>query len=293
MATAGLLAGAAIAAGALLIVAGLLSRPQPLAEALARLDGANPRLSPTVGVRRRSAGWVAGVLGRAGIELADLDRDLRVAGRTREQQLVDQLTAGVAGLALPPVLALIASLGGVGVPVGFVVLATAGLAVCGFLLPNVLLRRQAAERRRAFRYALSSYLDLVNVILAAGAGVETALSDAADAGNGWAFDQLRAALARARLAGESPWRAFQRLGEELDLPELRETASGLALAGTHGARVRASLQARARAMRNRDLADMEGHAEAATERMSVPSVVLVVGFVAFIAYPALHAILGF
>jgi tight adherence protein C len=161
------------------------------------------------------------------------------------------------------------------------------------VLPDVLARRLAAERRRAFRYALSSYLDLVNVILAAGAGVETALSDAADAGHGWAFNQLRSTLARARLAGESPWRAFARLGEELDLPELRETASGLALAGTHGARVRASLQARAQAMRNRDLADMEGHAEAATERMSVPSVVLVVGFIVFVGYPAAYEILGF
>lgn len=185
------------------------------------------------------------------------------------------------------------TIGGVDVPLAFTVLATGGLAIAGFLLPDVLLRRLAAERRRAFRYALSSYLDLVNVILAAGAGVETALSDAADAGHGWAFTQLRSALARAQLAGESPWQAFRRLGEDLDLPELRETASGLALAGTHGARVRASLQARAQAMRTRDLADMEGHAEAATERMSVPSVVLVVGFIVFVAYPAAYEILAF
>jgi tight adherence protein C len=292
MVTAGLLAGAAIAGGMLLLTAGLFARPEPLATALARLDR-HPSPAGTGGARARSVGQVGELLVRAGLERSGLERDLRVAGRTREQHMIDKLTAFVAGLALPPVLAIIVALGGVPVPVGFTVLAAAGLAVTGFVLPEVLLRRLAAERRRAFRYALSSYLDLVNVILAAGAGVETALADAADAGHGWAFAQLRSALARAQLTGESPWAAFARLGEQLDLPELRETASGLALAGTHGARVRASLQARAQAMRNRDLADMEGHAEAATERMSVPSVVLVVGFIVFVGYPAAYEILGF
>lgn len=293
MVTAGLLVGAAIAGGLLLAAAGLLARPEPLATALARLDERPAPLADRRDARARSVGRVGELLARAGLERPELDRDLQVAGRTREQHLVDKLLAFVAGLALPPVLSIIVALGGVPVPIGFTVLAAAGLAVAGFVLPDVLLRRLAGERRRGFRYALSSYLDLVNVILAAGAGVETALTDATDAGHGWAFDQLRSALARARLGGESPWRAFQRLGEELDLPELRETASGLALAGTHGARVRASLQARAQAMRNRDLADMEGHAEAATERMSVPSVVLVVGFIVFVGYPAAYEILGF
>ncbi|MFA9430971.1 type II secretion system F family protein [Egicoccus sp. AB-alg2] len=293
MVTAGLVAGAAIAGGLLLAAAGLLARPEPLASALARLDGHPAPAPDRRDARARSVGRAGDLLAQAGLERPELDRDLQVAGRTREQHLVDKLLAFVAGLALPPVLAIIVALGGVPVPIGFTVLAAAGLAMAGFVLPDLLLRRLAAERRRGFRYALSSYLDLVNVILAAGAGVETALADAADAGRGWAFDQLRSALARARLAGESPWRAFQRLGEELDLPELRETASGLALAGTHGARVRASLQARAQAMRNRDLSDMEGHAEAATERMSVPSVVLVVGFIVFVGYPAAYEILGF
>jgi tight adherence protein C len=294
MLIAGLAAGAAVALGSMLLAAGLFARPEPLGAALARLAGNGPPCpEPAGGLRARSAGRLGSLLDRPGLASADLERDLQVAGKTREQHLIDKLTAAVAGLALPPALGVIVALGGVPVPVGFAVLATVGLAAAGFVLPDVLLRRLAAERRRAFRYALSSYLDLVNVILAAGAGVETALSDAADAGHGWAFAQLRSALARARLAGESPWRTFGRLGEELDLPELRETASGLALAGTHGARVRASLQARAQAMRSRDLADMEGHAEAATERMSVPSVVLVVGFIVFVGYPAAYEILGF
>ena len=291
----GMLAGAAIAAGLLLIGAGMVTRPEPLASALARLAGGDPvtTTSASSSVRARSADWLVDTLARAGWETPTLDRDLQMLGRPREQHLVDKLTAGVVGLALPPVLGLIVALGGIDLPLALLVVVAGGAAIGGFLLPDVLVRRSAARRRRAFRHALSSYLDLVNVILAAGGGVETALSDAADTGEGWAFRQLRAALARARLAGESPWRAFQRLGEDLDLPELREAAAGLALAGDHGARVRASLRARAQAMRSRDLADMEGAAEAATERMSVPSTVLVVGFIVFVGFPAAYEILRF
>jgi hypothetical protein len=38
---------------------------------------------------------------------------------------------------------------------------------------------------------------------------------------------------------------------------------------------------------------MEGDAEAATERMAVPSVLMVVGFVIFVGFPAVTEILGF
>ena len=41
----------------------------------------------------------------------------------------------------------------------------------------------------------------------------------------------------------TPWDNLRQLGEELDLPELAELASSIALAGTEGATVRASLAA--------------------------------------------------
>jgi hypothetical protein len=119
-----------------------------------------------------------------GIDLGNLDADLRVVGRGVEQHLIEKLTASVAGVLLPLGLALLATVGGATAPMSLVAVGSLGLGAAGFVLPDALLRSQAAERRRDFRYALSSYLDLVNVILAAGAGVETALSDAADAGHG-------------------------------------------------------------------------------------------------------------
>lgn len=299
MIAAGIIAGAGIAFGLMLIAYGFAPRREPLAQALADLldPPAVTRSTSAAGARTdwraRTSGRVATFLESVGIGVRNLDTDLRVVGRGVEQHLIEKLTAAVAGLLLPPALAVLASIGGGSVPMSLVAVGALGLGAAGFVLPDALLRAQAAERRRDFRYALSSYLDLAHIVLAAGAGVETALAYAAEAGDGWAFAELRAALHRSRLAGDSPWAAFQRLGEELGVSELREVASSLALAGTHGAKVRASLEARASALRSRDLTEMEGDAEAATERMAVPSVLMVVGFVIFVGFPAVTEILGF
>lgn len=291
----GLAIGALLGLGVTLVARGLLAGPVPLAEALRGLsvDDSDQVGASAQSLPLRAADALSAGLGRFGLSTSVRDADLRVAERSREHHHVEKLAGAVAGLALPPVLTIVTRVGGVATPVALAAVASLGLALAGYLLPDVLLKARAAERRRAFRYALSSYLDLVTVILAAGTGVETALLDAAGAGNGWAYRQLQSALDRSRLTGESPWRVFGRLGEELDLPELREVASSLDLAGTHGARVRLSLEARARAMRSRDLAETEADAESATERMSIPSVVLVVAFIVFVGFPAAYEILGF
>lgn len=290
----GLTVGALFGLGVTLLARGLLAGPVPLDDALRRLTLDDRGTTPVAAdLSLRAADALGTALARIGLSSSVRDADLRVVERTRERHNVEKLAGAVAGFALPPALLVVTRLGGVATPLALAAAASVALAIAGYALPDALLKTHAAERRRAFRYALSSYLDLVTVILAAGTGVETALLDAAESGRGWAFRQLRSALERSRLTGESPWRVFGRLGEDLDLPELREVASSLDLAGTHGARVRLSLEARARAMRSRDLAETEAEAESATERMSIPSVVLVVGFIVFVGFPAAYEILGF
>ena len=155
---------------------------------------------------------------------------------------------------------------------------------------DFLLRDEAERRRRAFRHALSSYLDLVNVLLAGGAGIETALHAAADAGDGWGYRTIRSELRRARLTGQSPWDTFAGLADRLGVTELAELAASVSLAGSHGARIRASLAAKADTLRGHQIAETEAAAEAATERMTVPVAVLLFGFLVFIAYPAIAQI---
>ena len=128
-----------------------------------------------------------------------------------------------------------------------------GLASIGSFVPSLGVHSDAVARRRTFRHALGCYLDLVAIRLAGGAGVETALVESAEAGRGPAFDAIRHALDEARLLGEPPWPRLAQLGTDLGVRELEELAASAELAGDEGARVRASISAKARTIRLRGL----------------------------------------
>ena len=82
------------------------------------------------------------------------------------------------------------------------------------------------------------------------------------------------------------------MSRAIDVPELAELAASAELAGNEGARVRSSLAAKARAIRVRALAEIETAAQSATERMTLPIVLLMVGFVVFLGYPAIDRVVN-
>ena len=55
--------------------------------------------------------------------------------------------------------------------------------------------------------------------------------------------------------------------------------------------MRASLAAKGASLRAHELAEAETAAQAATERMSLPVVLLFAGFLAFVGYPAVEHVL--
>lgn len=286
-----MLLGAGVGVGMLLVGRALARRPTPIATVLAGLDRATladatpPRSSPA-----RLGRLAVGVFGSVGLTVTGHGRALRLAGRTEQQHAVVRLAGAVGGFLFPLVAGIALLAAGVGIPVGApVALALVG-AVVGFMLPEWSLKDRADQRRRDFRHALSAYLDVTNVLLAGGAGIETALFAAADAGDGWGFATIRQALHRSRLTGRSPWETFAALGEELGVSELAELGASVSLAGSHGARIRASLAAKADTLRGHQIAETEADAESATERMTIPVAVLLAGFLLFIAYPALHQV---
>jgi tight adherence protein C len=166
------------------------------------------------------------------------------------------------------------------------------LAAFGFLAPDLSVRAKATRQRREFRDSLSAFLDLVWITLAGGAGIETALGDAAAIGRGPAFDKIRRALHAAHVTRTAPWSTLRQLGDELGITELSELAASISLAGSEGARVRASLAAKAQGLRTHQITDAESDAQAATERMALPVTLLFLGFLGFIAYPAVLGILN-
>lgn len=218
--------------------------------------------------------------------------DLAIMHRVAADMVVRKLVGSLCGVAVVIGMFTFGAKFGVVVPFTGTFIITALVAVVGFVVPDQMLRTSATKRRRNFLHAFSSYLDLTNVLLAGGAGTETALVAAADAGDGWVFDEIRSVLIRARSARRSPWIELASLGQRFRLPEIIEVAGSVQLAGEHGARIRSSLAAKADSLRYRQMGEIEAQAQASTERMGIPMVVLFISFIALIGYPAVTTVVG-
>jgi tight adherence protein C len=288
--------GAGLGIGLWALIVGLFPPRPTLGAVLARVNTSPP---PPPILPTGEEGWAARLgspfvapLRALGLPGARLRRDLAMLGRPVSTHLARQASCALAGLLAPVVAQLLLILGGLPLGVAPPVIAALVLAALAFLAPDLALRAEARRLRVGFRHALSAYLDLVGITLAGGAGVDGALLDSAAIGRGWAFSQIRRALDTARLTRTTPWATLRQLGDELDVSALSELAASVSLAGTEGAKVRASLAAKAAALRTHQITDAEADAQAATERMSLPVMALFLGFLVFIGFPALTQVLN-
>jgi tight adherence protein C len=268
----------------------------PLGAVLARATSAP---APTSILPEGDSGWAArlgrpavAMLRAMGLPGTRLTRDLAVIGRPVSAHLAEKAALAAAGLLLPVPLYLLLIMIGLSMSVQLPIIAGPVLAVAGFVLPDLRARSEAAKLRTGFRHALSSFVDLVWITLAGGAGVDSALNDSAAVGRGWAFAHFQRVLDTAQLTRTTPWTTLRQLGEELDVPELAELGASISLAGTEGAKVRASLAAKATALRAHQLTDAEAEAQSATERMALPVMALFLGFLGFITYPAMTQVIN-
>lgn len=298
----------AVALGGLLgaVLFGVLLRIAPprtspvveLARFDARMSGSAQHSSAATsgGMPGRTAigAWLAGQLSRRGIGYAGLRQDLALTGQTFEQALGRKVLIGGAGLliGLAGTTAIGAALR-IAVPVGGAVAMAAMFAVAMFFVPDLEVRAVAAKRRAEFRRALSAYLDLVALEMAGSAAPAEALPSAARIGSGWPLALIRDTLYRATRGGRSPWTALADLGSRIGVAELRDLGQLIALVAHDGARVRSTLTARARTMRRHALAELEGRAGKADQSMRIAQILIGLGFIVFLGYPAVVAILSF
>jgi Flp pilus assembly protein TadB len=283
------LLGAACGLGIWLILHALNARTS-LSDVGATLSApGRPAMTPVTSSRtrlqQRLVIQVVDTMRAVGIDPHGRAADLRVTRRTVDQHVLAKVTLAVIGGVTGGLLMILFQMGA-----GFVVMGALAGAAIGFLIPELTLTSEATAARKSFRHAYGAYLDLVNVMLAAGAGPEMALHTAADSGGGWAFQEIRNALAAARSTRVSVADALSDLGEQLGVVELIELSASVALTGNQGARIRSSLAAKADTLRAHQVAETEADAESATERMTLPVVVLLAGFLLFLAYPAVVAI---
>jgi Flp pilus assembly protein TadB len=284
----------------------LVAPPRPgLLVSIGRLDA--PRLAPTTSIpaatwttRQVQLGrlvndWLAHHVrpgrsprGPAGQRA----KDLAILDRSEELLLGRQVVTGLIGGLLVPAAALALAPAGIRLPVPAVVVGIPLLGAALFWIPAISLHREAEDRRREFRHGLSAYLDLVAMSLAGGRGAPQALAETADLSASWPFRLLSDAVTTARLSGTNPWREFGNLGRRIDVPELEELVASLTLVGDRGAHVRETLSARAATLRRRALTDAEGDAAQADQSMRIAQVLLALGFLILIAYPAIAAVLA-
>ena len=244
-------------------------------------------------VRMRKVGAeMRRTLANRGVDLpSSLTANLGIVGQSVETFLARTLLFAGLGVFLPfVVLGPAAAIGAfsITIPLWLTIIG----AVLGAIVPYGQLGRQADARRRDFRHVVSSFLDLVAMNLAGGRGVPEALQSATSISDGWAMVRIRDTLQAARLAGTTPWTALGELGDEVEVDELRDLAAALALVAEDGAKVRDSLAARAGSMRRKELADAEGRAAARSQSMLVAQLLLCVGFLLFLTYPAVARVIG-
>ncbi len=299
MSTVGLLAACAVftVAGLALVIGSWMQPAPTLARTLQHLQRRGPAvdLDPTRrGTERRRPRLVDSALGsiaeRLGAQPAMLptDTQLRLLGRPVEQHVLYLASALVGGLMLPTVLIALLQRAGL---IGFGWYAPLlGGVLCAVLAP-VLVHSAAVERANAIRgdlrYQISAYLDVVTMLLAGNSGYEGALEQAARAGDGRLFAELRRRMRESGARGSSLTEALERTGAELGLEELQQIAATAALSAAEGAPVARTLAAKCSTLRAALSTEQETEARLRTSRLTAPIVGMALIFMSLVIYPAL------
>lgn len=292
----------ALIGGALTLVAlaaavrALLPARPSAAEALRRTHQPAVPSAPAHGAAGRGQEWAQQIGERLLATEAVASRlpakDLRLLDLSPAQLLGRCVSYALLGLLLPQFLLLLATVVGVSVP--FAVPVGASLVCAAFFAFKCLddVHDKAKTLRHEYRYAVISLLERIAVARAAEASAGEALTRAATVGDSTPALQIREALDHARMSGITPWKALEDLGAELGVPELRHPARALALAGEEKAAVQGVLESQIEAQRTALLAQRKAAANAATERMDIPSLAVGLCLVLFAAIPAFIRILN-
>lgn len=213
---------------------------------------------------------------------------LRIIGRPAATHVGYLVVAAVGGLLLPPLLLGVLNAFEIidlafFVPVGVSILAAAAAP----LIVHSAAVAEADERRIDLRHQLSAYLDMMTMLLAGNTGHEAALQQAAEAGDGLLFRELRRRMREVATTGQSLVAALTIVAADFDLPELDQVASAAALSAAEGSPVAKTLAAKCSTLRSTLAADDEARARVRNDKVTPPLVGMAVLFMALLIYPAL------
>lgn len=213
---------------------------------------------------------------------------LRLVGRSVDTHVGYLVVATLGGLVAPALV--LAFLQGLGVAsIGLWVPAVLSVT-CAIVLPLLVHSTTMATSARIaidLRHQLGAYLDMVTMLLAGNTGYEGALDQAARAGDGLLFRELRRAMREAGTTGQSLVRALAEVADDYGIVELEQVAATATLSAAEGAPVARTLAAKCSTLRSTLAAEQEADARVRNDKVTPPLVAMALLFMALIIYPAL------
>ncbi len=281
------LASAMVCLGVWLIASGW-AQPRPtVSQAVQHLrrSGADQRTPADSGIVERVGATV-----RRRTDWSDAwARPLRLLGRSVDVHVGLLVLAALVGLALPTLVLGVLQVAGV-VSIGVWIPAALALAAAA-LLPLVVhsdAMTRSAEVAIDLRHQLGAYLDMVTMLLAGNTGYEGALDQAARAGDGLLFRELRRRMREVAATGQSLVRALELVADDYGIVELEQVAATATLSASEGAPVARSLSAKCATLRSTLAAEQEAAARVRNDKITPPLVGMALLFMALIIYPALN-----
>lgn len=280
------LAGAAVGLGVWIVaIAVVQDRPDLVAVVTAARPVTASRRHEKLPTRR---GWQEVLEERLSrLQITVPADDLAILGMSKGRFLLWRAGVVLAMLLAGPLYGLLFWSLGWGLPWVYPQVLGMALAIAGWFAVQMWVRDRAAGRRRQMRYALVSYLTLVALHRAAGAGMGAALSLAAQASPAWTYRRIGDRIASSAREGESPWTGLSQMSTDLGITELADLASIAHVAGTRGAGVYSTLMARASSLRRELQKREEAEAARTTTYLVLPMLLMLVAAMGFLAYPAL------
>lgn len=285
--------GALVGLGLAALGSALVPARATLVADLDRLEGRPPaggqRLDVVVGE------WLVGVMARFG-RTHSLAADLAITGRDPASWGANAAGSGAILGACAVAAWVLASFGGLRPQPALAAGGVVVLAALGVVGSLTSLWAEAARRRAHFVRAVTLWLRLTNLAMAANIALDQAAQRATEIGSDWAMAEVREALIEANMAGRPLWVALADLGRRIEVNVLVTISTNLELAGTEGARLRHALQATAASARDAELAEAKAEANRVSQQLFGPAIVVALGYLVFLGAPAiaqLGGVLGF
>lgn len=217
------------------------------------------------------------------------EQPLRLLHRTPDAHIGILAMSGLIGFFLPALMLALLQVINV-VDLGFFIPAAlsmlSALAVIFAMHSDAMAR--SAEIKIDLRYQLGAYLDMVTMLLAGNSGYEGALDQAARAGDGMLFRELRRRMREVGTSGRSLVGALSLVAADYGVVELEQVAATATLSAAEGAPVARSLTAKCSTLRSTLAAEQEAAARVRNDKVTPPLVGMALLFMALIIYPALN-----